>query len=334
MNISQNKLNFTNQLKTNVMRKNYLLIFASLISIMMLSASPTTGLQFTGASASYLNCGENSAFAVSTFTVEAWVYYEKNNGSRYIISNEGHSGELGEHGFSLRTSDDSKIELAVGAFGGWPSVKSTTTVTLDTWIHVAATCSGTELKMYVNGVEEASTTLDKPMTASNLALSIGEGSTWKDRRFTGKISDVRLWNVVRAQANIEASMSTPLTGMENGLVANWKMDEGTGNLVADLTGNHNVTKPDEVLWFGNNASVSKINFDEIKTTISGNNLRIENNYNSQISFAVYNVIGQKITEDYVNAGELVEKQLFNSSGVFVVKFIAVDGASGTLKFKM
>lgn len=316
------------------MKKNYLLIFASLISVMMLSASPTIGLQFTGASASYLNCGENSAFAVSEFSVEAWVYYEKDNGSRYIISNEGHSSELGEHGFSLRTSDDSKIDLTVGVPGGWPSVKSTTTVTLDTWMHVAATYSGTELKMYVNGVEEASTTLDKPMTVSNLALSIGEGSMWKDRRFTGKISDVRLWNVVRNQTDIAASMSTSLTGTEDGLVANWKMDEGTGDLVADLTGNHNITKPDEVLWFDFNTSVSTINFDNIKAFISGNNLRIENNYHSQISFAVYNIIGQKITEDYVNPGELVEKQLFNSPGVYIVKLIATDGVSDTLKFKM
>lgn len=314
------------------MKTNYFFLIAALISVMTVSAAPTKGLQFTGASASYINCGQNSAFAPTQFTIETWAYYETTSGG-YVISNEGWDGTSGAQGFSIRTSG-TKIELALGSNGSWPSLKSTADIALNTWMHIAVTYSGTEIKMYINGVLDATGAAATPMVASNQSLSIGEGSMWKDRRFTGKLSDLRLWSVVKTQPEIAESMNSALVGTEAGLIANWKMSEGTGNNVADLTGNHSVTKPDEVLWFDMNTSVANTNSDKIKATIAGNILKVENTLNSTMSVIVYNVAGQKVIEEFVNGGTSYEKQLNNLTGVFILKCIAADGTSNSYKFKL
>jgi len=44
------------------------------------------------------------------------------------------------------------------------------------------------------------------------------------RYFNGNIDEVRFWNVVRTQEEIQANMNTELTGIEAGLVSYYKMD--------------------------------------------------------------------------------------------------------------
>lgn len=313
------------------MKKIYSFLVASLFSVMLLSAAPTTGLQFSGVSASYINCGVNNAFSPAQFTIEVWAYYESTSGG-YIISNEGWEGGANQ-GFSLRTSG-SKIEIALGANTSWPSLKSTTDISLNTWMHVAVTYSGTDLKLYVNGVEDATAAVTTPMVASNQSLCIGEGSMWKDRRFTGKMSDLRLWNVVKTQTEIAADMTSTLTGIEEGLIAGWKMDEGTGATIADVTGNHNLTKPDEVAWFGPIAGVKSVggNAANIESAVYGRTLEVANKTNGKLQLTIYSVTGQKVMEDVVGNGNKYQKELTNNSGSYILKCTAEDGAVYAKRF--
>lgn len=315
------------------MKTNYFFLIASLFCVMTVSAVPTRGLQFTGASASYLNVGSHTAFSPTQFTIETWAYYESTNGA-YIISNEGHDGTKGAHGLALRTSG-AKVELSLGANGSWPNIRSTADIVLNTWMHIAVTYSPTEMKMYINGVEDATVAVTSPMVASDQSLSIGEGAMWKDRRFTGKLSDLRFWNVVRTPAEIAAAMSASLEGTETGLVANWKMDEGTGSSVVDFTGNFTVNnKPGEVVWFNTSTSVDNTLSDKIKVSVAGKTLKVANNFSAPVQISVYNVAGQKIMEDQLGAGNSFEKQMNNLTGVFVLKCVAVDGTTSIQKFKL
>lgn len=229
------------------MKKLYSLLVVSLFSAMFVAAAPTTGLQFSGVSTSYIDCGNKAAFAPAQFTIEAWVYYQSTSGG-YVISNEGWDGTNGAQGFSIRTSG-AKIEFVLGANGAWPALVSTTDIPLNTWFHLAVTYSGTEMALYINGVQDATTPVATPMVTSTQNLSIGEGSMWKDRRFVGRMADLRFWNVVRTASEISTNMSASLLGTETGLIANWKMNEGTGSTVADATGNNTLTKSDDVAWF-------------------------------------------------------------------------------------
>jgi hypothetical protein len=313
------------------MRTNYLILCVSLfVSLMSVNAAPTKGLQFTGASSSYIDGGMHSAFSPAQFTIEVWAYYENTSGG-YLVSTEGWDGTNGAQGFSVRTSG-ARLELSLGADGSWPSIQSVSDLPLNQWVHVAATYSGTEIKLFLNGVEDGSTTITTPMVTSNHNLSIGEGSMWKDRRFTGKMSDLRFWNIVRSQEEILSSMSNSLTGTEDGLVANWKMNEGSGNSIADATGNYSLTKNDDVLWFDLNTSLSSLSSAKVDVRVFNKNLILENRNDETVTFTVYNISGQMVDSGKLTSGAIVEKQMDVYSGVFVIECISDKGLITVNKF--
>ena len=74
---------------------------------------------------------------------------------------------------------------------------------------------------------------------------IGRGSPeWSfGEYFHGEIDEMRVWNVVRTQEQIQANMDKVLTGNEAGLVGYWNFDGGTAN-DRSPNGNHGVLKGD------------------------------------------------------------------------------------------
>ena len=69
--------------------------------------------------------------------------------------------------------------------------------------------------LYVNCVPVGE--LSDPRDAPSGELSIGSVSSDFDQTFffNGIIDEVRVWNIVLTQAEIQATMNTPLTGSEN-----------------------------------------------------------------------------------------------------------------------
>ena len=56
---------------------------------------------------------------------------------------------------------------------------------------------------------------------------------------TGKIDEVRIWDDVRTQAEIQDNMYKELVGNESNLVAYYNFNDGRGTSVLDLTSNDN-----------------------------------------------------------------------------------------------
>lgn len=54
-------------------------------------------------------------------------------------------------------------------------------------------------------------------------------------RFTGALSELRVWRVARTPAQIRGSMHQRASGHEMGLVGHWPLDEGEGERVFDRT---------------------------------------------------------------------------------------------------
>ena len=111
------------------------------------------------------------------------------------------------------------------------------------WHHIAVTYDGrggagsvNGITMYIDGLPVA---LVRVNNAAYVAMENGtdpvqigrEGPFWN--QFNGGLDDIRLWNVVRSAAQIQAAMSNELTGTETGLVGYWKFNEGTGTTAAN-----------------------------------------------------------------------------------------------------
>jgi hypothetical protein len=120
---------------------------------------------------------------------------------------------------------------------------------LDQWQHIAVTYNGQGLvTIYIDGVEQGVfyTTPPSGSIADNSAddLVIGNGSG--NLAFDGPIDEVRIWNSVRTGEEISSNMNYYLVGDEPGLVGYWQMNEGSGELIQDRSGNGN----DGMIFYG------------------------------------------------------------------------------------
>jgi hypothetical protein len=118
-----------------------------------------------------------------------------------------------------------------------------TSISPNLWSHVAFSYSqSTGINVYINGNLVYQTQATGLITCSSSLLPrIGcRVDPSETVFFNGGIDEVRLWNIVRSQADISQNMSNELTGSESGLVAYWKFDEQPGSTVIhDATSNHN-----------------------------------------------------------------------------------------------
>lgn len=122
-----------------------------------------------------------------------------------------------------------KFQLTIG--NPDTPVKSTSRVTTDRWVHVAAsrTRGNGVVLVYVDGVLEGVGIGNTNSLSASATMSIG-GRADRDF-FVGRMSDVRIWSTVRSQAEILANMHRRLNGNEAGLVGYYRMDDDDGGSV-------------------------------------------------------------------------------------------------------
>ena len=76
------------------------------------------------------------------------------------------------------------------------------------------------------------TTLSPDFTALSV-LEIGRNSVNHSNYFQGNIHEVRVWNTSRTLNEFSAYKSILISGAENGILYNWRMDEATGNIAEE-----------------------------------------------------------------------------------------------------
>lgn len=104
------------------------------------------------------------------------------------------------------------------------------------WEHFAFVASreGGYMKIFRNGLEEASKPGVTPFVRTNATLVLG--ANLPDAPWGGLLDEFRIWNVARSQAEIQANLGRELSGTESNLVAYWRFNEGAGTVAADATG--------------------------------------------------------------------------------------------------
>jgi autotransporter-associated beta strand protein len=144
--------------------------------------------------------------------------------------------------YTQDNTGDGRIFMSV--WSGKPTLQisgtrksANTNLTLNTWYHYACArdTSGT-VRMYIDGTLVMSEYYNAHPPLTPYTTSIGLLVRAKNG-FRGDLADVRLWNAVRSQAEIQANMHLRLSGTETGLAHYWPFDEGTGATVYDRAGN-------------------------------------------------------------------------------------------------
>jgi subtilisin-like proprotein convertase family protein len=189
---------------------------------------------FNGTSSHVVVPGTGSDLNPTTaLTLEGWIYptaYSTTSGSGVITKNASTSYFLGFN------NTGRVFFYPKGGFGQYLNSRTTTLIQLNTWTHLAATYDGTTTRIFINGVQDTSTTVITGAIGVNTdSLYIGaERSGGSVTSFyNGYMDEVRMWGVARSAAEIARDRSIPLaiialvpptSGAYAGLLNAWRMN--------------------------------------------------------------------------------------------------------------
>ncbi|HEX2826786.1 MAG TPA: Ig-like domain-containing protein [Burkholderiales bacterium] len=125
---------------------------------------------------------------------------------------------------------------------GWNWVDTGYNVTPDKWLHVAVAYNDGVVNTYVDGqlvhTDNGSGPIGDEYPGED-DFTIGSRQHASNQHFVGLIDEVRVWNVERSAAEVQANYRTSLAGNEADLAGYWRFDETSGTTAFDATANGN-----------------------------------------------------------------------------------------------
>ena len=166
-----------------------------------------SGLQFNGTSSLVTVPDSNSLDLTTGMTLEAWVKPDVVGNWETLLFKEQSAGDA----YALYGSTDTGApEVQVFTGGASHATRAPTPLPINAWTHLAATYDGSNLRLYVNGAQVASTAVTGPIATSSGVLHMGSNSVWNER-YTGGMDEVRVYNRALSASEIQADMRRSIT---------------------------------------------------------------------------------------------------------------------------
>lgn len=177
-----------------------------------------------------LDPGLNSSLSgQSSISVEAKVLPLVAYSQQKMAIVGSHNTSNSDFQFRLYVSHDHYTFKVYDITGRSYILNSSTLIIPNAWQHVAATFDGSSMKIYVDGQLTGSKTLSGDKIASS-SQPIAIGNNSKDEHFIGYIDNVSIWSDALSQNQINTQLNSCLSGAEPDLLANYLLNEASGDL--------------------------------------------------------------------------------------------------------
>ncbi|NLF17945.1 MAG: hypothetical protein GX595_11955, partial [Lentisphaerae bacterium] len=182
-----------------------------------------------GSATSMVELPASYRFALSQFTLEAWIRPNAGVTTGTILER---TFEAGNSNYRLFLDGGKLKAVFTDTASATITAVSLGSITADgaTWTHVAAVFDPPTraLRVVVNGadVTDQANSTHPVLTLPNTTRGTTTPRVLIGSGFAGAIDEVRLWGVARTAAEIAAAMTTTLAGDESGLIGYLRFDDG------------------------------------------------------------------------------------------------------------
>ncbi len=219
--------------------------------------NPVAGgaLQFDGVNG-YVQVAHTNDLNAYPFTATAW--FRTTNTANVVQGIVSKYADASANGWTLVVQNNhlrgfyyrngSSSDVAIDA-------TSAAAVADGSWHHAALTVDASGGKLYLDGTIVGQSPWAGAIggTTSTEPLQIGRYYTYA-QRFQGDMDEVTVWNRALGTSEVPALKNLPLTGTESGLIAYWRLDEGSGTNTTDATiFGHTGTLVGNPAWIGSTA---------------------------------------------------------------------------------
>jgi hypothetical protein len=311
------------------MIKSFTLSSILFCSIFQNAFSQSDALSFNG-SADYVEVvNADQLNIINNLTVEAWVQLDKIDGFNFILS-KGFCG-ISEFGYAFSVADG-KIRWAWNPDGNcnYTALVESANVVFNAGEchHLAVTHTNSYVKMYLDGIEIPAILMQGGysnihQSTEPFRVGIYRGLSGSFMYFMdGKIDEVKIWDAVRTQQQIDYSMNNALAGNENNLVLYYDFENlipgsyinipnkaiGSGS---SLDGTSSVTSP---LIETSCAILNNLNVTENSMQLDNNQVNVfPNPANSDLTIAFEKEVNNELIILHDAFGNVVKE--INFSGI-------------------
>ncbi|MDO6440366.1 heparin lyase I family protein [Cyclobacterium sp. 1_MG-2023] len=154
-------------------------------------------LSTNGRTGRYAYISHNSSLNITeSITISAWIRPSKKSRKQILSKGNVYEFSIFENGkveFRINRDTNAK-DFMIQSAKSYPTDG-------DTWMHVAATFDGRKSVIYINGVEDSSTTYNSTKINSN-NTEVQIGAKFGNNRWTGALDDLRLYNTALSASQI------------------------------------------------------------------------------------------------------------------------------------
>ena len=261
------------------MKKRFFYITFSILSIYTVEAQNSYSLDFDG-EADYVEIIDESAMIANAdqMTLSGWIYPRGPNADSWTQF-DGFFGFRNEFDadFYLLQLGNYKVEGRLRSGDGVFTIATVeNSIISETWHHLALTYDGSNIILYIDGIEAGSTEASGQITNESVPLTIGR-LVFENTNFDldGQVDEVSLWNLALTEQAIQDYMYADLTG-EAGLVGYWNFNEGSGETANDASGNENNGSIYGATWSTNVPFSGEVQCDSSEVELWGECYSIEN----------------------------------------------------------